>query len=64
MISTDKYLPGNFVSMDQYMVREPGQFPMDYNHAREANMFHGGTILCNAASKVIHVENQVSIGTD
>ena len=26
------------------------------------NMFHGGTIFCDAALKLIHVKNQVSLG--
>ncbi len=32
-----------------------------YNFEREANMFHGGTIFCDAASKMINVKNQVSL---
>ena len=45
VISADKYLPGNFVSMDQYVVRVPGRFPDKYGCEQERNMFHGGTIF-------------------
>ncbi len=31
LIYADKYLPGNFVSMGQCVVREPGQLPTGYN---------------------------------
>jgi len=61
-ISADKYLPGDFVSIDQYVVRTPGRLPNGYGRERDCNKFHGGTIFRDAASKVIRAENQVSLG--
>ena len=61
-ISTEKDLPGNFVSMDQYVVRTPGRLPWGNGRERDCNKFHGGTIFRDAVSKVIFVENQVSLG--
>ncbi len=50
--------------MDQYVVREPGKLSTKYNCEHKANMLHGGTIFFDTTSKVIHVENQVSLGSD
>ncbi len=47
--------------MDLYVVREPGQLLTGYNCDHKANMFHSGTIFCDAASKVIYDENQISL---
>ena len=49
VISADKYSPGNFVSMNQYMVREPGQF----SHRRVKNGMPG-----TSATKAV-VKNKV-----
>ena len=48
--------------MDQYVVRTPGRLPGGNGRERDCNKFHGGTIFRDAASKVIFVENQVSLG--
>lgn len=61
-ISREKYETGDFVSMDQYVVRTPGRLSEGYGRETDANMYHGGTIFRDAASKYIHVENQVSLG--
>ena len=61
-LSRDKYMPGDSVSMDQYVVKTPGRLPEGYGRERDCNKFHGGTIFRDAASKIIHVENQVSLG--
>ena len=61
-ISKEQVHVGDFVSMDQYVVTTPGRLPTGYGREAEANRFHGGTIFRDAASKVIHVENQVSLG--
>ena len=61
-ISRDKYVPGDFVSMDQYVVKEPGRLPTGFGREAEHNMFHGGTIFCDACSKYIFIKNQVSLG--
>ena len=61
-ISRDKYVPGDFVSMDQYVVKEPGRLPTGFGREAEHNMFHGGTIFRDACSKYIFIKNQVSLG--
>ena len=61
-ISADKYLPGDCVSIDQYVVKTPCRLPQGYGRERDSNKFHGGTIFRDAASKVIRAENQVSLG--
>ena len=60
-ISRDKYQVGDFVSMDQYVVKDPGRLPTGHGREAEHNMFHGGTIFRDAASKYIHTQNQVSL---
>jgi len=62
-ISRDKYQSGDFVSIDQYVVRNPGRLPTGYGQGSDTNMFHGGTIFRDAVSKYIYVRNQVSLGT-
>ena len=63
VISRNKYAPSDFVSIDQYVVKEPGQLPTDFGREADHNMFHGGTIFCNACSNYIFIKNQVSLGT-
>jgi len=61
-ITHDKYNIGDFVLLDQYVVKTPGRLPTGYGRESITNMFHGGTIFRDAASKYIHVQNQVSLG--
>eukprot|EP00956_Cyclotella_meneghiniana_P015029 scaffold22790_cov42-Cyclotella_meneghiniana.AAC.1 len=61
-LSRDQYCTGDFVSLDQYIVKTPGRLPTGYGKESYTNMFHGGTIFRDAASKYIHVQNQVSLG--
>ena len=44
------------------MVKTPGKLPSGYGREADHNMFHGGTIFRDAASKYIFVKNQVSLG--
>ena len=48
--------------MDQYVVRNLGYLSTGYGRESDTNMFHGGTLFCDAASKYIYVQNQVSLG--
>ena len=48
--------------VDQYVVKTPGCLQLRFGHESHTNMFHGGTIICDAALKYIHSENQVSLG--
>ena len=61
-LSRDKYETGDFVSLDQYVVKTPGRLPTGYGREAHYNLFHGGTIFRDAASKYIFVQNQVSLG--
>ena len=60
-ISKDQYEVGDFVSTDQYVIRTPGRLEEGYGCEADNNSYHGGTIFRDAASKYIHVENQVSL---
>jgi hypothetical protein len=53
---------GDFVSTDQFVCRTPGQLPSGYGCEGCNGRFHGGTIYNDAASGLIWVENQVSLG--
>jgi hypothetical protein len=61
-LSKERYEVGDFVSLDQYVVKTPGRLPTGFGKESNTNMFHGGTIFRDAASKYIHVQNQVSLG--
>ena len=60
-LSSKKYKTSDFVSMDQYVVKTPGRLLSGYGRESNVNMFHG-TIFRDAASKLIYIENQVSLG--
>lgn len=62
VLSKDQYEAGDFVSVDQYVIKAPGRLPTGYGRESDTNMFHGGTIFRDAATKYIHVQNQVSLG--
>ena len=61
-ITRDKYQTGDFVSMDQYVVKNPGRLPTGYGRESDTNMYHGGTLFRDAAYKYIYIRNQVSLG--
>ena len=58
----EQYETGNFVSLDQYVVKTPGCVPTGFGKESHTYMFHGGIIFSNASSKYIHMQNQVSLG--
>ncbi len=53
---------GDFVSTDQFVCRTLGRLPSGYGREGCNSRFHGGTIYNDAASGLIWVENQVSLG--
>jgi hypothetical protein len=61
-LTREQYETGDFVSLDQYVVKTPGWLPTGYGQESHTNMFHGCTIFRDAGSKYIHVQNQVSLG--
>jgi hypothetical protein len=61
-ISRNKLDIRDFVSTDQFVCRTPGRLPSGYGHEETNSQFNGGTIYNDAASGLIWVENQVSLG--
>ncbi len=61
-ISHNKLDVGDFVSTEQLVCRTPGRLPSGYGCERTNSQFNGGTIYNDAASGLIWVENQVSLG--
>ena len=57
ILAAEKYKPGDFVSMDQFVSRTPGRLPTGYGREAVHNRCHGGTIFNDAASGIIFVEN-------
>ena len=62
ILSQDKYEVGNFMPTDQFVCNTPVRIPSGFGQERHLNRFHGGTIYNDAASGLIWVENQVSLG--
>ena len=60
-ISHNKLDVENFVSTDQFVCRTPGRLPSGYGREGTNRRFNGG-IYNDAASGLIWVENQVSLG--
>ena len=63
-LSRDWYEVGDFVSTDQFICRTPGRLPEGYGRESTNRRFHGGTIYNDAASGLIWVKNQVSLGAN
>ncbi len=63
-ITRDQYKIGDFVSTDQFICKTPGRLPTGYGHESQDRRFQGGTIYNDAASGLIWVENQVSLGAN
>jgi hypothetical protein len=61
-ISRNKLEVGDFVSTDQFICSTPGRLPTGYGREGPNSGYHGGTIYNDAASGLIWVENQVSLG--
>ncbi len=63
-ITRDQYNVGDFVSPDQFICKTPGRLPTRYGQESQDCRFQGGTIYNDAASGLIWVENQVSLGAN
>ena len=63
-ITRNKLEVGDFVSTDQFLCRTPGWLPSGYGREGTRSRFNGGTIYNDAASGLIWVENQVSLGAN
>ena len=64
ILACDKYEVGDFMSTDQFVVKNPGRLPSGFGRERHNNRFHGGTIYNDAASGLIWVENPVSLAAN
>ncbi len=62
ILAANKYCAGDFVSMDQFVCRTSGRLPTGYGREGPTNRYHGGIIFNDAATGIIWVENQVSLG--
>jgi hypothetical protein len=63
-ITRDQYNVGDFVSTDQFICKTPGRLPTGYGRESPDRRYQGGTIFNDAASGLIWVENQVSLGAN
>jgi hypothetical protein len=63
-ITRDQYNVGGFVSTDQFICKMPGCLPTRYGHGSQDCRLQGSTIFNDAASGLIWVENQVSLGAN
>ena len=60
----DKIEVGDLVSTDQFVCNTPGSLPTGYGRESSNRSFQGGTIYNDAASSLVWVENQVSLGSN
>jgi hypothetical protein len=61
-ITRDQYNAGDFVTTDQFICKMPRCLPTGYGRESQDHHFQGGTIFNYAASGLIWVKNQVSLG--
>ena len=62
ILAANQYEAGDHVSMDQFVSQTTGRLPTGYGRERPENRYHGGTIFNDAATGIIWVENQISLG--
>ncbi len=63
-ITRGQYNVSDFVSRDQFICKTPGCLPTGYEHESQDRRFQCGTIFNDAASRLIWVENQVSLSAN
>ncbi len=63
-ITRGQYNVGDFVSTDQFICKKPGRLPTGYGRKSQDRRYQGGTIFNDAASGLIWVKNQVSLGAN
>ena len=64
ILSRDCYEPGDMVSSDQFNVYTTGRKFSGYGKESSENGFNGGTVYVDAASGLVRVEMQVSLGAN
>ncbi len=63
-ITRDQYNVGDFVSVDQFICKMPGRLQTGYGRESQDCRFYGSIIFNDAASGLIWVKNQVSLGAN
>ncbi len=63
-ITRDQYKVSDVVSTDQFICKTPGRLPTGYGRESQDRRFQSGTMYADAASGLIWVENQVSLGAN
>jgi hypothetical protein len=63
-LSRNRYEVGDFVSTNQFICKTPGWLPESYGRESKERHFQGGAIYNDAASGLIWVENQFSLGAN
>ena len=62
-ISKDSLFPGQEVSVDHFVCSTKGRLWTSRGKSKSEDLYHGGALFVDQASKYIHVENQVSLST-
>ena len=62
ILSRDQYEPGDAIHTDQFVVRTPGRLLKGYGREASHHSYSGGTIFQDAASNLVRVQPQVSLG--
>jgi hypothetical protein len=61
ILKNGKLKPGDMVSINQYVCRQPGCLPNTYGKEKPHKQYQGGTIFVDEASGFIFVQHQVSL---
>ena len=64
ILAREKYEVAYFMSTNKFVVKTTGRLPSGFGRERHNNIFHGSTIYNYAASGLIWIENQVSLGAN
>ena len=62
-ISNNILFPGQEVSVDHFVCSTKGRLWTSRGRTQDSDLYHGGALFVDQASKYIHVENQVSLST-
>jgi hypothetical protein len=63
LIRQGDLLPGECVSIDQYISALPGRLPNTKGKELKSNQYNGGTIFVDHATTLIYLKHQVSLNS-
>ena len=63
IVTANEYMPGDFVSMYQFVAKRYGHLPTGFRREAKSNRYRCGTIFDDASMGIIWVKDQVSLGT-